>query len=690
MYKTHGGFETLMKRHRRLTVVLCSMLLSALLAASAWATPTWTGSAKLSITGESAESPSVAVDAGGDALAAWERTDKETGNRIVEVASKPAGTVVWGAPLTISNGAVEGTLPQVAIDSAGDGFAAWLSKSGTEYSILASTRTGLGGTWAKPVTLETLGMSVIEDAQPRLSVDGRGDAIVVWEHVKGPESFVESSSRPSGASAWGASQVVAEEAEPLHNPEVGLDSAGNATAVWEAKGANLRIDAAVKPAGGAWGAGVPLSESVGNANVPRLAVAGNGDAIAIWERFGEEGGNMAEIIEASTRSGAGAAFSHASKVTKIQPTRGEVAGQHVALDEQGDAVVTWSETNTTSQDLVEASVGKIATDAWGAPAVLSGLGNNREEEPQVTVSPAGEAVVAWERNDGANFVVEAASGLAATGVWQAALPVSVKGEDADEQQLAVDARGDVMAVWRRFDGSFYLTEAATSPLLGSLSIPITGAVGQQLTFSVAPFDAFSALIGTTWSFGDGSSSAGTSVTHVYSKAGSYPVSVSSADAFGSLSTAGGTVNIVIPLGSRPPLPPAISGAKLTHKRFRVAKGATAIAARVPKGTTFRFTLSEPSKLAISFSGSAAGLRSGHKCVKPSRKLRHAHARQCRRTVAAGPSLIRAKEPKGSDAVAFSGRLGRKPLKPGIYTATLIASAGTVHSQPVKLSLTILP
>jgi hypothetical protein len=87
------------------------MALSALVAASAQAAPTWTGPSKLSATGESAESPSVAVDGVGDALAAWERNDKETGNRVVEVASRPAGAGAWGTPLTISNGALEGTLP---------------------------------------------------------------------------------------------------------------------------------------------------------------------------------------------------------------------------------------------------------------------------------------------------------------------------------------------------------------------------------------------------------------------------------------------------------------------------------------------------------------------------------------------------------------------------------------------------
>jgi PKD domain len=682
------------------TVLGTSLLLMALTAAPAGAAPAWIGANKLSVTEESAENPSIALDARGDALSAWERTDKETGNRVVEVASRPAGQPAWGAPLTISSGTLEGTLPQVALDSAGDGFAAWLSKEGTEYSILVSTRTGLSGAWTKPLTLQTIGTAVIDDAQPRIAADAKGDAIVLWEQAKGVESFVESSSRPAGATSWGPPQLAAEGGETMHNPEVGLDGAGNATAVWEERGADVRIDASSRPAGGSWAPRVALSAEGANANVPRLAVAADGQAIAIWERFDEEEvegeAKMAEIIEAATRTSAAGTFSSPARVTKIQPTRGEVAGQHAALDEHGNAVVTWSETNATHEDLIEASAGKIATDTWGKAAVLSAPGGNFEEEPQIAVSPGGEAVAVWERNDGKNNIVEAAAGSAASGVWGAAVALSAKGQDADQQQVAVDAQGDAMAVWRRFDGSFYLAEAnafdGAGPLLESLSIPSKGVVGQPLTFSVSPFDSFSAAAAAavSWTFGDGATALGGSVTHAYAKVGSYPVTVSSADALGNASTAGATVTIALPKMTGPPLRPQISGAKLTHTRFRVAKGATAIAAAhaPPKGTTFRFTLSEAAKLTISFSHPGAGLRSGRRCVKPSAKLRHAHARHCRRTVTVG-TLTRATEPKGSDAVAFSGRLGHKPLTPGGYTATLVANATGLRSTSVKLSLTIL-
>ena len=139
------------------------------------------------------------------------------------------------------------------------------------------------------------------------------------------------------------------------------------------------------------------------------------------------------------------------------------------------------------------------------------------------------------------------------------------------------------------------------------------------------------------------------------------------------------------------LPPAptLTSASLTHKKFRVAKKATAISAKkAPLGTIFRFTLSTPSKLQIAITHTVPGLRRGHSCVAPSAKLRHKHAKHCNRTLKVG-TLTRAIEPKGIDSIAFSGRIGQHPLKPGPYKALLSASNAGGHSAPVTLSFIVV-
>jgi Bacterial Ig domain len=136
-------------------------------------------------------------------------------------------------------------------------------------------------------------------------------------------------------------------------------------------------------------------------------------------------------------------------------------------------------------------------------------------------------------------------------------------------------------------------------------------------------------------------------------------------------------------------PPTISHARLTNKRFRVASQATAISAgRIPLGTSFHFALSAAARLKITITRSATGLRSGHRCLTPSPKLRRAHARRCTRKLTSG-TLVRATEPTGSDSLRFSGRLGRHALKPGSYRALLVASNLDGASQPVALTFTVV-
>jgi alpha-tubulin suppressor-like RCC1 family protein len=136
-------------------------------------------------------------------------------------------------------------------------------------------------------------------------------------------------------------------------------------------------------------------------------------------------------------------------------------------------------------------------------------------------------------------------------------------------------------------------------------------------------------------------------------------------------------------------PPEITAASLTNKRFRVGGHATAVSARkVPVGTIFRFTLSAAAKLRIAITRTAAGLRHGHSCLAPSAKLRRKHAKSCTRTLTVG-TLTRASEPRATDSVAFSGRIGRHALGPRSYVAVLTASDSAGHSKPVSLSFTVV-
>jgi hypothetical protein len=287
------------------------------------------------------------------------------------------------------------------------------------------------------------------------------------------------------APAWLQPQALSASGQSAESPQVAVDPAGDALAVWSrSNGSNTIVQSAVRPAGGAWQAPVDLSAVAQNARDPQLAVDPAGEAIAVWSRY--DGSNT--IVEVASRP-PGA--------------------------------------------------------SWQPAQALSASGQSAES-PQLAVDPAGEATAVWSRSNGSNTIVQSAV-RPAGGAWQAPVDLSAVGASAFTPGAAFDAEGDAVAIWARFDGSASIVQGAgydaAGPRLHSLRIPSAGTVNQPLAFSVAPFDVWSPLASTTWILGDGSSAAGPNPSHAYSRPGNYTVTVTATDAVGNSTTASGVVAI---------------------------------------------------------------------------------------------------------------------------------------------------
>ena len=110
-----------------------------------------------------------------------------------------------------------------------------------------------------------------------------------------------------------------------------------------------------------------------------------------------------------------------------------------------------------------------------------------------------------------------------------------------------------------------------------------------------------------------------------------------------------------------------------------------VAARTRRGTKFRYRLSEAARVLFTISRAKPGRRAGQRCVRTKRRNRA--RRRCTRFV-----LVRrfaAQAHAGRNTRAFSGKIGRKALKPGTYRATLTATdaAGNVSASrrlPVRV------
>jgi hypothetical protein len=139
--------------------------------------------------------------------------------------------------------------------------------------------------------------------------------------------------------------------------------------------------------------------------------------------------------------------------------------------------------------------------------------------------------------------------------------------------------------------------------------------------------------------------------------------------------------------------PAFLAARLTNKTFAVdPKGPaeTAVAARArkaKKGTSLLYTLSEASRVLFTIEQQQKGRKAGGKCQKPSK--RNKTRKRCTRYVKVG--AFAQDGAAGANTKKFSGKIGRRTLKPGNYRATLSASdAAGNKSQLKRLSFRVVP
>jgi chitodextrinase len=194
-----------------------------------------------------------------------------------------------------------------------------------------------------------------------------------------------------------------------------------------------------------------------------------------------------------------------------------------------------------------------------------------------------------------------------------------------------------------------------SPVFAGDTVTFDGSASNDADGTIASYD---------WQWGDATPDARSAKpTHLFVAPGTYQVALFVLDDNTQSGAAIHNVTVV-------PLPvPAVGHAAMGHARFRVAKPATAVAAAVARGTSFKFTLNAPARLTIAITR---------------RTVRHGKPH-----VAKAGTLTRAHLRNGPNTIAFSGRIGKRALRPGAYRATLTARNAKGRSKPVTAKFTVV-
>ena len=519
----------------RISLVLATTI-ALLFGARAASAPTWQASVQIS-SGERALGPELALNGAGHGLVVW---DQEVGAdclrdpastfcvHIVQAATRPAASSSWQPPIELSRPGV-GAEPRSAIGAAGDATVAWVHDIGEDRVLQATYRHGPSGSFPDPNDISEVVRAV---RNHRVAVDGRGNAVVAWaERPPTQELFdVAVAVRSASSGAWSAKTRLSSLAgRSAAGPELVAAPNGVALVAW------IEIDGTLRAAGGdlergTWDPPVDIARGAQAAGGLHVAANSAGDAVVVW--VGEAGGTG--DVRAAFRARAG---TWGQTVSLGAARASSPPEPRVAITSAGDVVAAW-----LAPEGVTAAT-RSSTGAWRTSLVLE---SRAASSLQLAVVDSGNAVVAWTRTtDG---VVEASLRPAGLGDWLPQTPISAA--RSSRLRLALDDAQKAVATWNREDGQRVVVEVselgARGPVLARLVVPEPAiVVGRRGRFSVRAAPWAAPLVGPPkWSFGDGGSAAGRSVTHAFSRAGRFRVTVTQADESGDTSAASVTARVV--------------------------------------------------------------------------------------------------------------------------------------------------
>jgi hypothetical protein len=168
----------------------------------------------------------VAIDAMGNAVAAWQRMAD------IEVARYDVAADTWSGALTASTGlALDG--PALAGDGDGNAVVLWRLSSG---AVETTRYDAAPATWATTQTI----VGAAADERPTVAMDPLGNAVAFWPSPALATGSAQGARFLSSTSTWTAVSTIPTSA-PLRSVEAAADGGGNVGIVWDGVDGTIRV-----------------------------------------------------------------------------------------------------------------------------------------------------------------------------------------------------------------------------------------------------------------------------------------------------------------------------------------------------------------------------------------------------------------------------------------------------------------
>lgn len=231
--------------------------------------------------------PAIAVNASGAATAVW--IDFRSNQINIYSSRLAAGATTWGPNIRVTPTTGSVFTPDVALAPDGTAYAVW--KIGS--LIYSSTLPSGSSTWTTPIRVGDAATKFAVESSPAVAVDGSGNVLAAWvdSPVTLPAPAVRITRRVAGASVWGPSSAINDEAADPIELGLGLAGDGRAFVAWQdARGSSYDIwGTEYRPSTGAWTPAAIVSDDAGATAQTSPAVAVSASSIVVAWRDSRTG-----------------------------------------------------------------------------------------------------------------------------------------------------------------------------------------------------------------------------------------------------------------------------------------------------------------------------------------------------------------------------------------------------------------
>ncbi len=356
-----------------------------------------------------ADNPQVAINSRGDAVIVWQQYDNGRW-QIFKLECRNGSWEDPRYPVRLSLPGQHAYNPQVAVNDDGDVIVVWQQYNGGSPNrsqiFKAERRNGL---WLRPADLDDNISPDGQNAQfPQVAINSRGDAVVVWQQYDGHYNQIFKSERRNGTWTHPDNADLGDNISPdgqhAYHPQVAIAPGQEAVIVWEQRVSSLRQVVVVEYRDGSWSDfsyPLPVSQFGRNGNYyPQVAMNARGDAVVAWRQW--DGANW-QIFRAEYRDGRW--IRPDGPDDNISPDGQDASAAQVAMDANGSAVIVWQQSDGGNDQIFRA---EYRDGAWTEPVVLdANISPDGQDAtvPRVAVGARGDAVIVWQQSDGGDLQI---------------------------------------------------------------------------------------------------------------------------------------------------------------------------------------------------------------------------------------------------------------------------------------------